>query len=72
VYAGSARFCVAFISTEYAQKVWARHELRNAFAKALEEKQEYVLPARFDGTEIPGLRQQSVTSTFVKRSPANS
>ena len=56
VYAGSARFCVAFISTEYAQKVWARHELRNAFAKALEEKQEYVLPARFDDTEIPGLR----------------
>jgi hypothetical protein len=56
VYRGSARYCVMFISKEYAQKVWTTAERRSAFARALEEKQEYILPARFDGTGIPGLR----------------
>jgi len=55
VYGGTARFCVMFISKEYAEKVWTTHERRSAFARAIMEKQEYVLPARFDSTEIPGL-----------------
>ncbi len=44
-----------FISKEYAEKVWTIHERRSAFAKAVTEKKEYVLPARFDDTVIPGL-----------------
>lgn len=52
----SARFCVMFISRSYAEKVWTTHERRSALAHALEEKGEYILPARFDDTEIPGLR----------------
>jgi hypothetical protein len=56
VYRGSARYCVMFISRHYAEKVWTTHERRSALARALEEKTEYVLPARFDDTEIPGLR----------------
>jgi AbiJ N-terminal domain 3/TIR domain len=55
VYGGTARFCVMFISKEYAEKVWTTHERRSAFAKAVTEKKEYVLPARFDDTIIPGL-----------------
>lgn len=56
VYRGSARYCVMFISKHYATKLWAIHERRSAFAKALQERQEYILPARFDDTEIPGIR----------------
>jgi hypothetical protein len=57
VYSGSARFCVMFISKHYAEKVWPTHERRSAFEKAIETKEEYILPARFDDTEIPGLRK---------------
>ena len=56
VYRGNARYCIMFISEHYANKVWANHERRSAFAKALEEKEEYILPVRFDKTEIVGLR----------------
>ncbi len=55
VYSGSARYCVMFISKYYAEKVWPTHERRSAFEKAIEAREEYILPARFDDTEIPGL-----------------
>jgi hypothetical protein len=57
VYSGSARYCVMFISKHYAEKVWPTLERRSAFEKAVEAKDEYILPARFDDTEIPGLRK---------------
>jgi|GEM_PF-1847875 len=52
----SARFCVMFISKHYADKVWPNHERRSALARAVKEKEEYILPARFDDTEVPGVR----------------
>lgn len=57
VYRGSARYCVMFISKNYANKIWTSHERRSALARAVEEKEEYILPARFDDTEIPGIRR---------------
>jgi len=57
VYSASARFCLMFISKHYAEKMWPTHERRSAFERALEENQEYILPARFDDTPIPGLRK---------------
>lgn len=56
VYSGSARYCVMFISENYAKKVWTNHERKSALARAIEEKEEYILPVRFDKTEIPGIR----------------
>ncbi len=53
----SARYCVMFISGAYAKKVWPNHERRSALARAVEEKGEYILPARFDATEVPGVRK---------------
>jgi hypothetical protein len=44
-----------FISRQYAAKVWPNHERRSALERAIQEKAEYILPARFDATEIPGL-----------------
>jgi hypothetical protein len=55
VYRRQGRFCVMFISRHYAEKVWTRHERRSVFARALTERTEYVLPVRFDDTEIDGL-----------------
>ena len=52
----SARYCVMFISRYYADKVWTNHERKSALARAIQEKGEYILPARFDSTEIPGVR----------------
>jgi hypothetical protein len=57
VYGGSARYCVMFISKHYADKVWPTHERRSAFEKAIRSREEYILPARFDDTEIPGLHK---------------
>lgn len=55
VYQHGARYCVLFASAAYAEKVWTNHERRSAQARALKAKGEYILPARFDDTPIPGL-----------------
>jgi hypothetical protein len=56
VYQRAARYCVLFASEHYARKVWTNHERKSAQARALHENEEYILPVRFDDTEIPGLR----------------
>lgn len=56
VYRQASRYCVVFISDHYAKKVWTNHERQSAQARALEENEEYILPVRFDDTEVPGLR----------------
>ena len=56
VYAKKAQYCVVFISEHYAKKVFPNHEFRTALSRAIEDSKEYILPARFDKTELPGLR----------------
>ncbi|PHN00585.1 toll/interleukin-1 receptor domain-containing protein [Flavilitoribacter nigricans] len=55
VYSKRAKYVIMFISKHYAQKVWTNHERKSSQARALIENKEYILPARFDDTEIPGL-----------------
>ncbi|WTC18156.1 TIR domain-containing protein [Streptomyces cellulosae] len=55
IYREKSKYCILFISRHYAAKVWTSHERRSAQARALEERKEYVLPARFDDTPIDGL-----------------
>lgn len=56
VYSTQARYSIIFASKEYAAKIWTTHELRSAQARALQEKgAEYILPVRFDATELPGI-----------------
>ena len=50
-----ARFCVIFISNNYAKTLWSRHELKQTQARAFSENEEYILPVRIDDTEIPGI-----------------
>jgi hypothetical protein len=56
IYRKKARYCIIFISQDYIQKVWTNHERRSAQARAMELGSEYILPARFDDSEVPGIR----------------
>jgi hypothetical protein len=56
IYRKRARYCVQFISAEYAARMWTNHERKSAQARALVEKgNEYLLPIRVDETELPGM-----------------
>ncbi len=55
VYSKRARFVVLFISRHYKAKLWTNHERKSAQARAFKERKEYILPARFDRTRLPGI-----------------
>jgi len=56
IYQRKARYCVLFISKHYKAKLWTNHERESAQARAFRENEAYILPFRFDDTEIAGLR----------------
>lgn len=70
IYRQGSRFCLMFISADYAEKVWARHERRSALARVIEEGGDYLLPARFDDTELPGLRPTTAYVDLRQIAPA--
>ncbi len=55
VYRMEGRYCVMFLSKKYAEKAWPTHERRSAMARAVQQRTRYILPCRFDDTEVPGL-----------------
>lgn len=55
VYQNKAKYCIIFISKFYEKKLWTSHEKKAAFARAFRSSSEYILPARFDDTEIMGI-----------------
>ncbi len=55
LYQNKAHYCVLFLSKHFAAKLWTKHELKAAQARALKEQNVYILPVRLDDTEIPGL-----------------
>lgn len=70
IYRRGSRFCLMFISADYAEKVWTRHERRSALARVIEEGGDYLLPARFDDTELPGLRATTAYVDLRQIAPA--
>ncbi len=60
---------VVFVSAQYAAQDWTRHERRASLARAVRERREYVLPARFDDTPLPGLLSDTVTVDLRTRTP---
>lgn len=64
-----AKYCVVFASAAYARKLWTRHELKAAQARAFQENREYILPVRFDDTEIPGLLSTVMYIDLRTRTP---
>ncbi len=69
VYQKEARFCVMFLSQNYAQKLWTNREREAAQARAFQENKEYILPIRLDDTEIPGIL---ITTGYLEWSNADS
>jgi hypothetical protein len=55
IYRKQSRYVVMFVSKAYADSAWTRVERRSALARALSEREAYVLPAQLDDTELPGL-----------------
>jgi len=70
VYRLKARYCVLFASADYARKVWTSHERKSAQARAYSQSEEYILPVKFDNTDIPGLRPTTGYIDAQKIDPA--
>lgn len=55
VYRKEALFCIVIVSKHYVERMWTRHEIRSVLARAMESRDEYLLPVRVDDTDLPGL-----------------
>ena len=69
VYYKQSGFCIMLISKDYASKAWPTHERRSAVARNIKELGEYILPIRFDESEIPGLLPTIKYFNANKKSP---
>lgn len=69
IYQHEARFMIMFVSQHYAAKRWPTHERKAAQARAFREQGEYILPAKFDDTEIPGLLPTTGYVKLTDKSP---
>ena len=69
IYGEQAAAVVIFVSAEYAAREWTRLERQAALARAVRERREYVLPARFDDTSLPGLPSDMATVNLRTRTP---
>ena len=69
IYGEQAAAVVVFVSAEYAARDWTRLERRAALNKAVRERREYLLPARFDDTPLPGLLSGMVAVDLRTRTP---
>jgi hypothetical protein len=65
----NARYVVMFSSKEYVQKVWTKHERKHAQDRELFAQEEYILPARFDDTPVPGITR-TVASVDLRQTSA--
>jgi len=69
IYKSKARFTVMFISKYYNHKLWTNHKRKSMQERAFNESSEYILPARFDDTEIPGLHSTISYVNLIDKSP---
>jgi hypothetical protein len=66
---GEQAAAVVSVSGEYAARDWTRLERRAALDRAVRERREFVLPARFDDTTLPGLMTGMVAIDLRTRTP---
>ncbi len=69
IYSRESAAVVVFISADYAEGDWTRLECRAALARAVREAGVYVLPARFDDSELPGLLPDVVAVDLRRYTP---
>ena len=58
-----------FISKEYKERMWPTHERKSALDRAIKSKEEYILPVKFDDTEIDGLYTSTGYLSAKKTTP---
>lgn len=69
-FAEQSAYVVMFISEAYVSKAWPNHERRSALSSMIEEKDEYILPVRFDDTRVPGLPADTLYLSAHDYTPA--
>ena len=70
VYENKSGWVILFVSKDWVEKAWTRHERRAALSRAIQEPREYVLPVRFDDTSVPGLPDSVFYLQAKDHSPA--
>ena len=72
IYGGEqSNFVVVFISAEYVKKAFTKFELENALSHAIQQNQVYILPVRFDSTDVPGLPSTTTYIDLKDKNPAD-
>ncbi|MCK4820776.1 TIR domain-containing protein, partial [bacterium] len=69
VYRDLSTHVIVFVSSDYVSKRWARHEWRSVQEAILDRPEEYLLPARFDNTDLPGLHKTIAYIDLSNKSP---
>ena len=69
-FAHQAAYVVMFISRNYVEKSWTRHERRSALSRMICEQGEYILPVRFDDTPVSGLPEDVIYIWANEHTPA--
>jgi len=69
LYKLRAKYCLMFLSKNYARKIWTNHERKAAQSRAFRENRVYILPVRIDNTKIPGVRGSIVYLTWNQEGP---
>jgi len=69
LYQNKSRYCILFLSKNYAAKLWTKHELQSAQARALKEQNVYILPIRLDDTQIPGILPTTAYLDWAQETP---
>lgn len=65
IYKDNARYCVIFVSDNYKNKAWTKHELKSAQNRAFVENKEYILPIFLEDIKLDGLND---TIGYIKAS----
>lgn len=70
LFSHDAGHVVMFISKEYVDKAWPREERRAALSRAMKTDEDYILPVRFDDSEVPGMPDTRQHLNAADYSPA--
>lgn len=70
IYTKKSRFTIMFISKYYKEKLWTNHERESMQERAFQSSSEYILPVRFDNTEIPGVRSTTGYISLENKEPS--